>query len=82
MSIVLSIICSLIAVQAIPIADPQIYGSEWQGDIKLTAWQRNAIEGRITRTGATWLSARWPKNAFGEVIVPYRFASNSGFSKH
>lgn len=53
------------------------YGEYFQGDIVVDEEQkeyllRNDTDGTFsTRTGILFLSARWPKNSMGLVIVPY-----------
>ncbi|CRK94348.1 CLUMA_CG007862, isoform B [Clunio marinus] len=63
-----------------------MFGDKFQGDMKMTPEQKERIfgksEGRNSRTGATWASARWPRNAQGQVIVPYRITASQGFQQH
>lgn len=58
-------------------------GEYFQGDIKLEAEQKEALERNDTsdgtlgsRTGLLFESMRWPKNQKGEVIVPYTISKD------
>lgn len=62
-----------------------IFGNKFQGDIKLTKEQEDALkggsEGAAPNTGWTHESFRWPKNAQGQVIMPYTINPSAGFCK-
>lgn len=58
-------------------------GEYFQGDIKLEAEQKEALERNDTddgilasRTGLLLESMRWPKNSKGEVTVPYKISND------
>jgi hypothetical protein len=79
--------------RSLPIADeikidvngrsPLEYGDKFQGDIVLTSSQQEMISrtGKGARTGLIDLAKRWPKDYYGQVIVPYTFNASDGFSK-
>lgn len=65
-----------------------MFGSHFQGDIKLTQDQeRSLLKGTgnirpITpQTGFASANFRWRRNPHGQVIVPYRISPQEGFSE-
>lgn len=61
----------------------EIYQNFFQGDIKLSDYQKEILAGprNGTRTGWTHPFFRWPKNTAGYVIVPYNIDEHQGFSE-
>lgn len=68
-----------------PVIHPRsgMFGDKFQGDIKLTDEQKKLMfDGVRPNTGWTETWFRWPKNAAGQVIVPYRIQASEGFCKY
>lgn len=80
-------IVAITQIAANPIVQPGlgIYGDNFQGDIKLSEWQKKVFFGGAEEidpnTGWTHPSFRWPTNANGHVIMPYRIQASEGYRK-
>lgn len=62
-----------------------MFGDKFQGDIKLTEEQKKLIssgaEGVRPSTGWRHPWFKWPQNANGHVVMPYRIQESEGYRK-
>lgn len=87
-AVLISLVIFVIAqVGSVPV-ERGMFGSYFQGDIKLTQDQeRSLLKGTgnirpITpQTGFSSANFRWRRNPHGQVIVPFRISPQEGFSE-